>query len=176
MERLEEFISKNRQDLDPYDPDPALWKEITKELDRKKRYLFRWFSAAAVFVAVLASAFILYVRSDVKHNGYYAVGEQQQELKETEIFYSGVINSLYQEAEPFLSKQPDIRKELLSDMSRIDSLCTEIKKDLKDNISNQEVIEALVQNYRIKISILEDMLAVLRENQDLNVNEKQNGL
>jgi hypothetical protein len=35
---------------------------------------------------------------------------------------------------------------------------------LKDNISNQNVVEALIQNYRIKIHILEDMLTVLKEN------------
>jgi hypothetical protein len=42
----------------------------------------------------------------------------------------------------------------------------EIKKDLKDNISNQDVVEALIQNYRIKIRILEDMLTVLKANEN----------
>jgi hypothetical protein len=29
---------------------------------------------------------------------------------------------------------------------------------LKENISNQEVIEALIQNYRLKLQVLEDIL------------------
>jgi hypothetical protein len=61
---------------------------------------------------------------------------------------------------------PDIRKEFLSDMSQIDSICTDIKKDLKDNVSNQEVIEALINNYRIKIQILEEMLDELKQNEN----------
>jgi hypothetical protein len=37
---------------------------------------------------------------------------------------------------------------------------------LKDNVDNQDVIEALINNYRIKIQILEDMLIVLKQNEN----------
>jgi hypothetical protein len=93
---------------------------------------------------------------DVKH----------QELKETELFYNSLVNSLYLEAKPLLTGQPDVEKELNHDLARIDSLCADIRKDLKDNVANKEVIEALIQNYTIKIHILEDMLNVLKENEN----------
>jgi len=57
-------------------------------------------------------------------------------------------------------------------MSHLDSLCTEIKKDLKDNVANQEVIEALIQNYRIRIRLLEDMLTILKENENKPAKKK----
>jgi len=95
------------------------------------------------------------------------------QLKETEAYYNNLVNSLYSEATPFLTNNPEIKKELNTDLAHLDSICIDIKKDLKDNISNQDVIEALVQNYRIKIRILEDMLNVLREN-ELNQVKKQN--
>jgi hypothetical protein len=87
-------------------------------------------------------------------------------LKETETYYNTLVNSLYKEATPLLTNNPDIKKELNTDLSHIDSICVEIKKDLKDNISNQDVVEALIQNYRIKIKILEDMLTVLKANEN----------
>ena len=65
-----------------------------------------------------------------------------------------------------LTKNPEIEKELSADISQIDSICSEIKKDLKDNVANQDVIEALIQNYRIKVRILEDMLKLLKENEE----------
>jgi hypothetical protein len=86
------------------------------------------------------------------------------DLKETEIYYNNLVHNLYSEATPLLTGYPDLEKELLSDMSQLDSICTDIKKDLKDNVANQEVIEALINNYRIKIHILEDMLSILKEN------------
>jgi len=87
-------------------------------------------------------------------------------LKETEIYYSTLVNSLYMEATPLLTKNPEIKKELNTDLSQLDSICSDLKKDLKDNVSNQEVVEALIQNYRIKIRLLEDMLTILKENEN----------
>jgi hypothetical protein len=43
-------------------------------------------------------------------------------------------------------------------MSELDSVYIDLKADLKDNMANQEVIEAIIENYRMKISILEDLL------------------
>jgi hypothetical protein len=86
------------------------------------------------------------------------------QLRETETYYNNLINSLYTEAKPLLTNNPEIKKELNSDLSQLDSISTDLKKDLKDNIANQDVVEALIQNYRIKIRILEDMLRVLKEN------------
>ena len=84
--------------------------------------------------------------------------------------------SLYREAAPLLTNNPDVKKELNTDMSHLDSICTDLKKDLKDNISNQDVVEALIQNYRIKIRILEDMLTVLKENEPNPVKIKRHEL
>ena len=84
--------------------------------------------------------------------------QNNPQLKETEIYYNNLVNSLYKEATPLLTNNPDVRKELNNDLSHLDSICIDLKKDLKDNISNQEVVEALIRNYRIKIRILEDMV------------------
>jgi hypothetical protein len=88
------------------------------------------------------------------------------QLKESEIYYNNLLNSLYAEATPLLTANPDVQKELSYDISHIDSLCLEIKKDLKDNIANKEVVDALIQNYRIKIRLLEDILTILKENEN----------
>jgi len=96
---------------------------------------------------------------------------QQQivpELRETEIYYANKLNTLLKQARPLLTSNPGLEEELYSDLSRLDSLCLEIKHDLKDNISNQNVIEALILNYRIKVQILEDMLVILEERETVN--------
>jgi hypothetical protein len=98
------------------------------------------------------------------------------QLRETEFYYNNLVNSLYVEVAPQLKGYPEIRNEFLHDMSHIDSICTDIKKDLKDNVSNQEVIEALINNYRIKIQILEDMLGQLRQNENIPLNKESHEL
>jgi hypothetical protein len=171
MDRLEEHIRNNREDLDRHDPSSDIWRRIDKSLNREKTHLPKWFSIAAMLIVILGS--ILFLYQDRNNTTWMKGGrniESQQELsnpqlKETEIYYNNLVNSLYQEATPLLVSNPEIKKELNTDISHLDSLCTEIRKDLKDNVANQEVVEALILNYRIKIRLLEDMLVILKENE-----------
>jgi len=158
MDRLEDYITKNRDDLDRYEPSAAVWKGIRKEMYRGKSGLLRWLSVAAAIAVITCTAAIFY---------FNRINKVHPELIESEIYYNNLINDLYSEATPLLTGNPDLQKELFEDMSQLDSICAGIKRDLRDNVDNQEVIEALITNYRIKTQILEDMLDVLRHN-DVN--------
>ena len=182
MDRLEEHIRNNRKDLDRHNPSYDVWRRIDKSLGKEKTHLPKWFSIAAMFVLILGSALILYNgRSKIFGLRGEKIMEAEEEranpqLKETEIYYTNLVNSLYREATPLLVSNPDIKKELNTDISHLDSLCTDIRKDLKDNVANQEVVEALILNYRIKIRLLEDMLVILRENEGKPDNNKSHEL
>jgi CHASE3 domain sensor protein len=167
MDKLEEYIRKNREDLDKYNTPKVIRRRIKKELGSGNQMLKRWLSLAAMIVIVLGTAIVFFRPqhrwADKETN---STSRTYPQLKETEIYYNNLVNSLYKEATPLLTNNPEVKKELNTDLSQIDSICSDIKKDLKDNISNQEVVEALIQNYRTKISILEDMLKVLKENEN----------
>jgi hypothetical protein len=45
----------------------------------------------------------------------------------------------------------------------MDKVFEELKEDLRDNAANEEVIEAMIQNYRLKLDILEEMLYRLKQ-------------
>jgi CHASE3 domain sensor protein len=92
------------------------------------------------------------------------------------MYYNSQISSLYKEAEPLLTANPDISMELETGMDELDSLSAQIRDDLSDNIANGEVIEALIRNYRLRIELLEDMLALMREKETENVNIKDHEL
>lgn len=170
MDRLENFIRKHRDDLDILVPSQRVWKNIDKRSAKKRIYYY--ISAAAILILIMGSALIIFRNNENRLH----LNETDQQLKETELYYNNLINSLYDEAEPMLTGYPELNNELTSDFVRIDSLCIEIKKDLKDNVANQEVITALIQNYRIKIRILEEMLMLLKENENIPENDKKNEL
>jgi hypothetical protein len=175
MDKLEEHIRKNREDLDRYSPSSKTWRKISREINKEKAPMRKWLSIAAMFVVILGTA-LVFIRYSGPGKGLLKSGKaaettQNPELKETEIYYNNLVNSIYLEAKPLLTANPDVQRELVTDISHIDSICSEIKKDLKDNVANQEVVEALIQNYRIKIQLLEDMLTILKENE--NNPEKQ---
>jgi len=160
MDRLEEYIRKNREELDKYNPPASIRRKLRRELNRKKSMTIRWLSIAAMIIVILGTAVILFKPLRGKYDN---LSQTDPHLKETEIYYNQLVKTLYNEAAPLLGKNPEIKEELNADLSQLDSICIDLKKDLKDNISNQDVVEALIQNYRIKISILEDMLVVLKE-------------
>ena len=60
---------------------------------------------------------------------------------------------------------------LQQDLSELDSIYHELQMDLRDNIANDEVVEAMIQNYILKIQILEDLLKYMDETSNINNNE-----
>ncbi len=179
MDRLEEYISSKREDLDKYTPSDNVWKGIRKNLHSRRRDIIMWLSAAAMIIVILSTAVLFYIAKErenyvlTKKDADIRLMKANPELMESEIYYNNLIHDLYIQATPLLTKNPDIEKELRNDMSQIDSICVDIKKDLKDNVANQEVIEALINNYRIKIRILEDLLNTLKQDQN-SENNKSN--
>jgi len=170
MDKLEEYIRKNRGELDRYSPPKGIWKRISRKLKKENPLLRQWLSLAAMLIIILGTALVFFrpeyrwSDSNKRRATDDEITQLTPQLKETEAYYNNLVNTLYKEATPLLTNKPEIRKELNSDLSHLDSICLDIKKDLRDNISNQDVVEALIQNYRIKIRILEDMLTVLKEN------------
>jgi len=179
MDKMEEYVRKNREELDKLSPSPGIWKEIKKGLHPVRTGMLRWVQAAAMIVVIFTTAVLFYLNKDGRDiafagdNNETLLMKANPELKETEIYYNNLINNLYSEAAPLLTGQKDVEDELLNDLSQLDSICTDIKKDLKDRVSNQEVIEALINNYRTRIQILEEMLMLLKEDEN-NIQKKQN--
>jgi hypothetical protein len=182
MDKLEEHIRKNREDLDRYSPSSTSWKRIRRKIKSEKSPFRKWISIAAMFIIILGTA-LVFIKYGTSGPGIGLVKRaarietlQNTQLKETEIYYNNLVNSIYTEAKPLLTANPEIQKELVTDISRLDSICLDIKMDLKDNVANQDVIEALIQNYRIKIQLLEDLLTMLKENENNPEKEKSHEL
>ena len=87
-------------------------------------------------------------------------------LQEAETYYTSLVNQKMDELKPIMANCPSLREELNIDMSELDSVYVELKADLRDNMANQEVVEAIIENYRLKIRILEDLLTEMDPNEE----------
>jgi hypothetical protein len=87
-------------------------------------------------------------------------------LRETEVYYTSLVNQKLDELKPIIANCPSLKEELNFDMSELDSVYLDLKADLKDNMANQEVVEAIIENYRLKIRILEDLLTEMEPRGD----------
>lgn len=179
-DKLEKFVRANRAEFDVQEPRPELWQGIEKAIVPRKVIPWRYYISRAAMVILLIGASLIAQRiwmnkDKTKPARVADVEIDIPELREAEMYYSGMINAKLEQVKPLLSEYPTLEEELNSDLSELDSIYTGLKNDLKDNIANHEVIEAMIQNYRLRISILEDMLTFLesqQENDDTNNIEK----
>jgi len=169
MDNIERYIKENREKMDIHEPDASLWGRIEKDLPGKRRSLITYLSraAAVIIIAGAGLALILKTMSPSADENQSAMNI----VRETEQYYNSLIRSLYAEAEPMLTANPEINTELSTGMNELDSICANIRKDLKDNVATEEVIEALIVNYRLRIELLEDMLRIIKEEETENENK-----
>jgi hypothetical protein len=167
-DRIKKFISEHRDEFDFREPDPAIWKEIEADIRVKRELKWR------VIVARAAAVVLIFVASYGVNELVHRVNSRKNQASETpggnagntvpglheaEAYYTGLVNQRLDELKPIIANCPSIKEELNFDMSELDSVYLDLKADLKDNMDNQEVVEAIIENYRLKIRILEDLLS-----------------
>lgn len=177
-DRLEQFVTENRDRFDDQEPAPALWNTIENELgsnDSKSRSInirkIVWRAAAVLIIFFAAwtanDLYDNYQNKQLASSGHnQEVPEQDSqiaELLEAEMYYTSQINERQQELFKYTSNNPAIREEINIEITELDSIYVELKHDLQDNLDNEEVIEAMIQNYRVKLQILEDVLFAIKE-------------
>lgn len=174
MDEFEKHIMKGRDKMDIHDPDPAIWNRIEGDLPRRetaRTWSFLW---RAAVIVLIAGAGISLVLKTIRTSEQLS-DPRVKAVQETYLYYNSQIKLLYEEAQPLLTANPDISKEIEEGMSELDSLSVQIRKDLGDNVASEEVIEALIHNYRLRIELLEDMLVIMKDSEpekDNNANHE----
>jgi hypothetical protein len=172
-DRLEQFIEDNRDSFDTFSPTQSekVWGKIaqgSKNKNRRKVILTFLSRAAAVFLIFSLSYLFhdfVYKNKEarISRNKMNDVYRQIPELKEAEAYYTSLVTIKMEEVKPFLAKNPQIGKDINMDLSELDSIYTSLKNDLKDNIANDQIINAMIQNYRLKLRILEELQAEIKQ-------------
>ena len=171
-DRFENFIKDHRDSFDFREPDPRLWENIKKNISAHRRLPWRLFlKRASIVLLIFGASYIANEMIHRYHNNGISFLKQGKEipipgLNEAEAYYTNLINQKLDELKPVLANCPSLQEEIDYDLSGLDSVYTELKSDLKDNMANQEVIEAIIQNYKLKITILEDIMSELAPLED----------
>jgi hypothetical protein len=177
-DNLEKFITSHKEGFDDMKPPRDMWSRISgnrfagrTRFQPWQRWLWR---AAAVIVIFIASYFVNDYLNRPRHEQLKEAGGSRDNnamagtLKEAEAFYTSQINAKKAEVFRFAGQKKEISSEINVEFSQLDSIYADLKKDLKDNADNAQVIEAMIQNYRIKLEILEDILNQLQKSKSNN--------
>ncbi len=165
-DKLENLIKDNRGSFDDLTPPGDMWDRISRNQEkvgrRRNIVIYRISSAAAVLIIALIGYTYLFTPK----NQVTELSDFQKEILETEQYYNSKLMLKKQQVFKLTSNKPDIKTDIEEELALLDSALMELKNDLNDNIANAEVVEAMIQNYRMKLQILEDILMYLEPVED----------
>ena len=176
-DKLGKFIQENRPAFDDLLPSPELWDRIGKEIHTKRNRqipgLNSWFWRAAVLVFVFATSWFLHDYVD-HHKGPSKTPATASssnsallnELEDGEAYYTAQISNKQLELEKYTKEHPEIMDDLKREFRELDRDNLQLKEDLVESNANEKVIEAIMQSYRVKLQILEQVLAELKGSRD----------
>ncbi len=169
---LKKHIERTRADFDVYQTDYNLvWDQISEQLDRgnaPRRRIFKSVLKVAASIVIIISIGISYYlgKKSVEFNREgIALHNLSSELAETEAYYVTLIDDQMQ----FIKKN---KSQLSSDtwlsIEQLDKDYDQLKKDLTERADSQEVIDAMINFYRLKLNMLEQISDELKEKQAEN--------
>lgn len=179
LEDFESFIETHRADFDTEIPNLKIWAQIDKTVNRsvERRHILRgWFLRAAAAVALLVvgatgGIFLNENRKDV-------VVEKQMEqvvpnFHDTEKFYDQQVKAKLTKLASYDNADPSV----LSDLKQIDEIQEELKAELENAPASarEAIVRQMIDNYKIKIGILERVLETIEGNptENLNIHTKK---
>jgi hypothetical protein len=162
---LEDFIRSNRDQFDDQEPSPEVWLRIQKS--QKQPHIRYWQSplikvAAVAAVFALGYLFSVWVGQRSPEAETVAVQKQispeLQVLQEARMYYSSMIAEREQQVYLLTADNQPLQEEIREEFEHLDRAFKSLENDLADQVASEEVIEAMIQHYRIKLDALEDIL------------------
>ncbi|MEM6892922.1 MAG: hypothetical protein AAF554_04470 [Bacteroidota bacterium] len=162
MDNLEEYIQKNRKAFDDQSLDKdKLWSSISQELQPEEKVIPLW---RKPLVRVAASVTVLLALSLTAALWFFQprldteAGFASQELMEIDMHYQQLVSHQVNLIQQHPRLTASDKEEFLSFMDELDAEYDLLKKEMQNNLDNERVLEAIVDNYKKRIELIENLL------------------
>ena len=157
-DNMEQFIRENRAAFDDLEPSSHVWEHIDRSLPVKRgARIIRWqrFAVAASILLLVGLVGFFSFQQGKQQGVAITLAEISPELGEAEAYYQSEINN---KMALLASLAPD--HEVTHDLKEAESFLQELKTELKDVSPGEReiVIQAMIENYRTRLDILERVL------------------
>ena len=85
------------------------------------------------------------------------------EFKEAEFFFTEQVNQKKKEVLAFSSPDNQDTKQIMEELKKLELQYLDLKEELTLNQDNPQIINAMIENYRIRLSVLERLLKQLKK-------------
>ena len=151
---IKQFIQKNRAAFDSEKPPAFVWENVEKNLPRKRIHMYRILRIAAAVLLILGLGIVIGRFAGQPSETELALSDISTEYAELENFYTQKINQKIS-----LLKNQQLDERALSDIKELEQEFETLKRELNtSNAQDEQIIQAMIENYRTKIDILERVL------------------
>ena len=161
QDNLEKFVDENKEEFDSLTPKDSLWKGVHKKLDASRHSAAKviFWRAAAIILFVFSIGLTFYVNKEsiVLKNQSVTYSD---DFLTTEKYYTSVIQEREQLIKMVANTYPEIKNDFEGDWIKLDESYSILKVEYEKNQS-KEVLNALVQNLRSRVDLLNRQIEVL---------------
>lgn len=171
-ESWESFIRNNKDDFNTKDPGD-LWVGIEASLPAEKKNpklipIYQVYKYAALFIIALGFGYLaMYLHfttpDPVSASKPIQVESQDQqepeyvaELAEVEDYYAAEIDNKLNQLKEF-----EDQEEIIEELNLLQEEFEELKTEMGDQINDERIVQAMIQNYRLRLELLKEILEEL---------------
>ncbi len=161
-DQLEKFILEHKDEFNQEVPSERVWSGIDRSLKKENHFLQLGWKVAAVLFLVST----LYLLIDKQLTSGNEGPTFSQEFQQAEDYYTQLISKKREEIAQQLT--PQQQKDFVAEIDELDKLYLELKETYRTNATNERLLDAMINNLQIRLSILDKQLMILE-----NLKEKR---
>jgi len=179
MDNLDKIIKNNRQSFDSLEPSEGHFDRFEQKLSelnqKKKTFTFGYMlKAAAITLLIVLSGLWVFENVQQRTNRGIALSEISPEYGEVEMYYTHLVSEKYGEINQCESLDSLQKQIMLYELTEMDSIYENLKKDLSANPNDKRVINAMIQHYQLKVEVMNQILNQLHQAQNINKQKSDN--
>ena len=172
-EQLKKNIQDHRAEYDDYGFDSATaWDRLSNQLPKEQtpvRPLFnkKVFLRIAAIFAVICGVGIAYMAGLRNGKEEQAVAVKVQlpaEFVEAQNYYASQVNSKLEE----VNKLDAGNKEIAEEIQLLQKEYQRLEKEMQKPVNKQEIINAMIENYKLRLALLESYLEEMKGDKQVN--------
>jgi hypothetical protein len=177
-DQLEDFIRENRDQFDTLEPAPDMWGRIQKAQEKPTIKPWRSITAKAAAVAAIFMLGYLFSLWIGQQGSQELLTEEAVEttpeiimFKEARIYYSSLISDREKQLFDLTADNKQLQEEIKEEFMQLDHSFKSLENDLTDQVAGEEILEAMIQHYRLKLDMLEDILSQIKSVDEMDKKE-----
>jgi len=175
---LKDFVDKHRSEMDNVSaPTFSHQKFVPKRPKMIKLSIVLKVAAVALVFITVAGVYLTslqvgnpiatFEETDVEREiKEISLAMVSDELGEMEVYYTKQINETYLELE-----EEGMIEEVANELKLLDEEFEDLKKELSQGMDASAIVEEMIENYRMKLKLLENILKKIKQEKEINTKD-----